>query len=107
MAKRIDIQGSLRKAAVLLASGGVRLMLLLLALLFMGWQLYFFGWRPLSQQSVLPVGVEVVEARLNITTLQEIQDLRVQRIQHQPIFFTGAEQYFPEPATPPGRSGDD
>ena len=101
MATTLDIRGSLGRSVLILSGAGTRLALLIFAVLFLAWQLYYFGWQPLTKESELPVGVETSEARLNKATLQEIQDLRTNRVQYQPVLFTGVEQYFTVPTVSP------
>lgn len=80
--------------AVVAAGGRARALILLVGLLLTAWQVYFFVWRPLQQETTLPAGVTSVTAELDAQTLIKLQDARAQRLQHPPNLFPQADVLF-------------
>lgn len=85
---------SLGRLAVGLAGRRLRGLVVAVGLLLTVWQLYFFGWRPLQEETVLPAGLAGVKAQLDVATLEKIREARATRLQHVNSSFLQVDQYF-------------
>lgn len=91
---RERVAASLGRLAVVLAGRRVRTLLIIVGLLLTVWQIIFFVWRPLQQETVLPAGLAGVKAQLDVVTLENIRDERAARLQHRIDGWLEADQYF-------------
>lgn len=85
---------SLGRLAVVLAGRRIRLLVFVIGLLLTAWQLFFFGWRPLQAETVLPAGLAGVAAQLDVVTLEKMQEARAARLQHVGSLLVDVDQSF-------------
>lgn len=82
------------RLVVFLAGRRLRVLMFMIGVTVAAWQLFFFGWRPLQQETVLPAGLTGVRAQLDTPTLEKIQGARAKRLQHTLNLYLEADRAF-------------
>ncbi len=88
------------KVLMLVAGPVVRIVLIVVAFLLLGWLLNTRVWIPLNKDASLPGSVSDRPPQLEVELLQGIDNSRVERSEHIPRVYTGYSKFFSEAATP-------